>query len=296
MIEEEKNYENYDEMKYIFPEGVTSPTHRNIYILSDATASTCEAVLISCLCQFKEVSVTIHKIPDIKNREQLHNIFKDASINEGIVIYTFVSPDLTESVFADSLSYAVPAIDVLGPIFSRLENLLKLSPMGIPGLLRKTLDNEYFKRITAIDFGVKHDDGLGLDTVNDADIVILGVSRSSKTPISIYLSYRGIKVANYPLVNNFPIPEQIMNLPPDKLFGLNMESTRLLKIRENRFKGTTNNISNYLNLHEIEQELEYAKKIYRILRCPVIDVTLKSIEEAATEIINILRSRGNRPI
>lgn len=287
---------SYNEMRYIFPEGVTCPSHRNIYVLSDGTASTCEAVLISCLCQFKDVSVIIHKIPDIKNRKQLKNIFQEASANEGIVIYTFVSPELTEAVFADSLSYAVPSIDILGPIFSRLESFLKLSPMGIPGLLRKNLDNEYFKRITAIDFGVKHDDGLGLDTINDADIVILGVSRSSKTPISIYLSYQGLKVANYPLVNNIPIPEQILNIHSKKLFGLNIEPSRLLQIRENRFKGNSALIPNYLDILEIDQEIKCANKIYRQLQCAVIDVTLKSIEESSTEIINILRNRGAWPV
>ncbi|MBF0366519.1 MAG: kinase/pyrophosphorylase [Oligoflexia bacterium] len=285
----------YHEIVYIYPEGTTEASHRHIYILSDGTAATCESVLISCLCQFQGVSVTIHKIPDVSSKQQLSAIFKEASFNEGMVIYTFVNPELTDTIYNESITYAVPSIDILGQIFTRLEELLKLSPMGIPGLLRKSLDNEYFRRIAAIDFGVKHDDGLGLDSIQDAEIIILGISRSSKTPISIYLSYRGLRVANYPLIMGIPLPKEIIRLPREKFIGLIIAPSRLLKIRENRFNDSdTSYLEKYLSLHEIEHELQYAKKIYNSFGCPIVDVTLKSIEEVATEIMNLQRERSRK--
>ncbi|OFZ82934.1 MAG: hypothetical protein A2583_16605 [Bdellovibrionales bacterium RIFOXYD1_FULL_53_11] len=267
------------------------PTHRHVYVLSDGTARTCEAVLLSVLCQFTDVSVSVHKVANIRNLDQLREVVEDAATNQGIVVFSFVTPQLVEAIYSQSIYYAVPTIDVLGHVFTRVENLLKVSPMGVPGLLRPVHD-EYFRRIDSIDFAVKHDDGLGLSTIGEADVVLLGVSRSSKTPLSIYLSYRGIRAANVPIIAGQQLPKEVMDLPREKIVGLVIDHERLVVVRRNRFKGQAFVPPDYVDQKNVSEEITYASGIFKRLGCNQVDVTSRSIEEAATDIMNLMRIRA----
>ena len=282
---------SYQELVYSFPPGIERAPSRHIYVLSDATAATCESVLHSALCQFPDVSVIEHKVPEVRSTDQLKEIVADAARLQGVVVFTFVSPSLIETIYSQSIYYAVPTIDVLGPVFKRVEDLLKLSPIGVPGLLRH-VDDEYFKRVSAMDFAVKHDDGLGGATLHQADIVLLGLSRCSKTPISIYLSYRGIKAANIPLVLGQPVPAEVRTLPREKLMGLLVEPNRLLRLRRARFRGQAYVPPDYVDPPTVTREVRFAMELYHELGCPIIDVTSRSIEEAATDIMNLIRSQA----
>lgn len=270
------------------------PRERYVFIISDSSGLTCETVVKAALTQFNTTNVHIRKYSQVRTVEELRKIMEEAASVTGVVAYTFVIPELRKEIIALSLQHGVPVIDILGPVLSRLQDLLELSPLSIPGLFRH-LNQDYYDRIECINFAVKHDDGRNLKDIDQADLVLLGVSRTSKTPISIYLAYRGIKTANVPVVYGRPLPEEVIKLPHSKIIGLTVDPERLREIRLVRAQKLKMSLEDpYINLQEIKKEVNYALSLFREHNYTILDVTSRSIEEAATAIMEIIGKRIKR--
>ncbi|HOK23601.1 MAG TPA: pyruvate, water dikinase regulatory protein [Candidatus Hydrothermia bacterium] len=267
------------------------PRERFVFIVSDSSGLTCETVVKAALTQFSTTNVYIKKYSQVQTVQELKEIMEEAANCSGVVAYTFVITELRREIIALSLQLGVPIIDILGPVLSRLQDLLELSPLSIPGLFRH-LNQDYYDRIECINFAVKHDDGRNLKDINQADLVLLGVSRSSKTPISIYLAYRGIKTANIPIVYGRPLPEQILKIPSTKVIGLTVDPERLRDIRLVRAQRLKMELQDpYVDLQEIKKEVNYALMLFKQHNFTILDVTSRSIEESATTIMEILGRR-----
>jgi len=267
---------------------------RHIFVVSDATGRTAELVVQAALTQFDTTDVVVHKVQYVRDPDEVVQIVDEARKDRGIIVFTIVIPELRKKMLEEGMKKAVPTIDILGPVLTRLTDLLKISPMAVPGLFRH-LDEAYFQRIEAIDFTVKHDDGRHPETIPEADLVLLGVSRTSKTPISIYLAYRGFRVANVPVVRDLPLPPQVYETDRGKIVGLKIRPERLLAIRQARAERLRMpQDSDYVDLHEIRREIEYSLDLFRKIGIKVIDVTSKSIEESATLIMETISLRRER--
>jgi len=268
---------------------------RIVYAVSDGTGNTCETVIKSALAQFAEGLAQIEKVPHILTEAQVKEVLEDAASKNAVVIYTTVSPDVRQKILSYGQSLGVPTVDILGPILSRLSDLLEISPMAIPGIFRE-LDEEYFQRIEAMDYTVKHDDGMSLDDLDKAEIVLLGISRTAKTPTSIYLAYRGWQVANIPIILDMGIPEGVYQLDQRKIVGFTISPERLRVVRVERLRKLVHHQAiDYTDLAAIQQEVIYANRLILKNRWPLIDVTFKSIEETATEVMRIVyREMGVR--
>ncbi len=266
------------------------PKLRHIYIVSDATGSTCEIVVKATLTQFSQTETILYKRRNIRDVEHVKEIIREAEKVEGIVVHTLVSAELRDVMLDEGRKHAVPTIDILGPILTRFSQYLEISPMAIPGLFRQ-LDKNYYERIENVNYAVKHDDGRNLQDLPSAEIVLLGVSRSSKTPISMYLSFRGYKVANIPIVYKMPFPAQLFEIDSKKVIGLTIQPTRLQLIRKVRADKFPVDMDNYTELDTIRKEVNYALSLFRTYNYPVVDVTAKSIEESAGEVMRIVSGR-----
>jgi len=268
---------------------------RIVYAVSDGTGNTCETVIKSALAQFAEGLAQIEKVPHIRTEAQVKEVLENAASKNAVVIYTTVSPDVRQKILSYGQSLGVPTVDILGPILSRLSDLLEISPMAIPGIFRE-LDEEYFQRIEAMDYTVKHDDGMSLDDLDKAGIVLLGISRTAKTPTSIYLAYRGWQVANVPIILDMGIPDEVYQLDQRKVIGFTISPERLRTVRVERLRKLVHHQAiDYTDLAAIQQEVIYANRLILKNRWPLIDVTFKSIEETSTEVMRIIyREMGVR--
>lgn len=272
-------------------ETTPAPSPRPVYAVSDATGATCRTVIQAALSQFSTASIRLEVVANVRTAEQVQKLVEEAARTGGIIIYTMVSPEFRLLVSDLGRCFNVPTVDILGPVLSRLTEHLEISPLARPGLFRQ-LDDEYFRRIEAVDYTIKHDDSLSLPTVNLAEIVLLGVSRTSKTPISIYLSYRGWKVANIPIVLGQPLPDLLDTLNQRRIIGLTMAPARLETLRLERLqKLQASESMDYCDRDHVRREVAYALCLYREHDWPVVDVTCKSIEETSTEIARLIYQR-----
>ncbi|MDP8226356.1 MAG: pyruvate, water dikinase regulatory protein [Candidatus Celaenobacter polaris] len=264
---------------------------RHIFIVSDATGSTCEMVVKAALSQFRTTDVHLHRVRYVRTEKEISNVVQEVMEVDGIIAYTLVSNELRDLIFDEGRKCAVPTIDVMGPLLSRFTEYLDISPMAIPGMFR-SLDKNYYQRIECIDFAVKHDDGKKTGDLYKADIIIVGPSRTSKTPISIYLAYRDYKVVNIPMIVGIDPAEELFQIDQNKIVGLTISPSRLKIIREVRASRYTHiQLSEYIDLELIRRELKECMQIYNKHNWKIVDVTSKSIEEAATEIMRLF---GNR--
>ncbi len=263
-----------------------------VYILSDSIGETGEQVAKAAAAQFKDVDYVLKRFPYISEKEQIENIIERASNFKSIVIFTTVIDELKQMIIIECEKNNIQYVDIMSPLLSSFHNVLGNEPVHVPGTMRR-LDERYFKRVAAIEFAVKYDDGKDSRGIKKADIVLIGVSRTSKTPLSMYLAHKNIKVANVPLVPEAPLPQELFEIPPKKIMGLTANPIKLNEIRQERLKalGLSNNAS-YANLERILEELEYAEKIMKKLGCPVIDVSSKAVEESASIIMEIMRENG----
>jgi regulator of PEP synthase PpsR (kinase-PPPase family) len=258
-----------------------------IFVLSDGTGQTGKRVLEAALLQFDQ-PVMIIRIPDVRAVEQVNEVVVAAAHDHGMIVYTLVSVELRQAVHIAAMERGVIAVDLLGGLLAKLQDFLRRSPGGRPGLLYQT-DAGYYQRVDAMEFTVQHDDGQKLDDLDEADIVIVGPSRTSKTPVSFYLAYRGWKVANVPLILGLDLPQALCALEPRKVVGLTTDPERLAMIRRERLKnmGAVEE-SSYADLNHIRQELRYSLRQCKTYRWPVINVTGKAVEETANEIMNLV--------
>jgi len=206
-------------------------------------------------------------------------------------VHTLVLPELRQEVLTEGRRRHVVTIDLIGPLIARLSETLELAPLAKPGLMRQ-LDESYFERIGAIDFSVRHDDGRNPEDLAQADLVLVGVSRSSKTPISIFLAYRGWRVANVPVIANLEPPPTLFDMDRRRIIGLTIQPDRLIQLRQARLKRMARGLPmDYARMENVQQELDWFGLLLRRERWPVIDVTNKSIEECAAEVISLQELR-----
>jgi regulator of PEP synthase PpsR (kinase-PPPase family) len=274
---------------------INIPKSRHVFAMSDGTGNTCETVIKSALTQFQEKLAIISRVPHIRSEEQVKEVLEAAAEVNGVVIYTMVTPEMREKVMSYGQSLGVPTVDILGPILSRLSDLLEISPMAKPGIFRE-LDDEYFQRIESMDYTVKHDDGMNLDDLDRAEIVLVGISRTAKTPTSIYLAYRGWRVANIPIILDMEIPDEVFRVDPRRIVGFTITPERLKVVRSERLRKLSHHdTGDYVDIDMIQQEVAYANRLILKQHWTLIDVTFKSIEETATEVMRIVyREMGVR--
>ena len=264
-----------------------------IYVISDSVGETAQQVTNAALSQFNiEYDCEIRRFPYVSEYKDLMNILENAKNEKALIVYTLVSENLLnitkDFCEKEDLSY----VDLMTPLLNQISKKIGMIPKREAGIIRK-LNESYFKRVEAIEFAVKYDDGKDPRGILKSDIVLLGISRTSKTPLSMYLANKNIKVANVPLVPEIPIPKEVFEINPKKIIGLTNTPEKLNSIRQERLKvlGLSKNAS-YANLERILQELEYSKKIMKKIECPVIDVSDKAIEETAGIIIDIMKENG----
>jgi regulator of PEP synthase PpsR (kinase-PPPase family) len=266
-------------------------TMRYIFIVSDATGKTCTRVVNAALRQFKTTEAKMEIVNFIRTREQIDELIDRVATVNGIIVHTMVSPEARQQISEQGRLKGVPTVDLLGPLLTRFSDLLEISPLAQPGLDRQ-LDDDYFRRIEAIDFTIKHDDSMGLSTLDQAEAVILGVSRTTKTPVSIYLSYRGWKVSNIPIILDYPLAAEVFAIDQRKVLALTVKPSRLQLIRlERQMRLKNAEMHNYTDPEIVKTEVNYALDLYRKHGYPVVDVTYKSIEETATDVMRIIYSR-----
>lgn len=260
-----------------------------IYVVSDSVGETAEQVVKAAAIQFNSDITEIRKEPFITDKYQIMRIINEAKEYKCIVAYTIVIPELKITLEEECDKYGIPRVDILGPLMEALKVIAPTSPKLEAGLIHK-LDEHYFRRVEAVEFAVKYDDGKDPRGVLRADVVLLGVSRTSKTPLSMYLANKNYKVANIPLVPEVEPPKELYQITNRKIVGLTADPEKLNQIRQERLKTLgLSDTANYASMERILQELEYADMIYKKLGCPVIDVSRKAVEETASIILQILK-------
>ena len=261
----------------------------DIYLISDSTGETLDRIFLALKAQFENFNYQIKQFSFTRTETQIKKIIENASKNKNsIILYTIVNSKLAKFLNDESKKKKIPCFGVLGELILNFSKLLNQKASHEPSG-QHILNKEYYDRIEAIQFTMNHDDGNSTLDIEKSDIVLLGVSRTSKTPTSIYLANRGYKTSNIPLVNETSVPEKMKNKKfKPCVVGLTTEAGRLFEIRKNRLNSLKQkNKSEYINLDEIKKELENSKKIFSLNNWPFIDVTRKSVEETAASIIKI---------
>tara|TARA_B110000027_G_scaffold13106_1_gene12347 strand:+ start:241 stop:1065 length:825 start_codon:yes stop_codon:yes gene_type:complete len=260
-----------------------------IYLISDSTGETLDRVFMAIKAQFKNIEYDVRSYFFTRTENQIIKIMEEAKEKDNaIILYTIVDTSLAKFLANKGDEKKIPCFSVLGNLIMNFSKLLNQKASHVPSG-QHALNDEYYERIEAIQFTMSHDDGNLVKDIGKADLILLGVSRTSKTPTSIYLANRGFKTLNIPLVNDRSIPEELKNNPKlSCVVGLTTEAERLVDIRKNRMsalKETEN--TNYTNIKKIEKEINEAKKTFTKYKWPIIDVTRKSVEETAASIIKI---------
>jgi regulator of PEP synthase PpsR (kinase-PPPase family) len=268
------------------------PSEFFIHLVSDSTGSTLQGLAKACLAQFEGVVPHEKYWNLIRTSEQIEMVLDGIADEPGPVLMTLVNPDLRGQLRSGCRKMKLPCVPVLDPILSGLSSYLGKEGLNTPGLQHK-MDDAYFRRIDALDYALHHDDGQMMDGLDQADVILVGVSRTSKTPTSIYLANRGIKAANIPLVPNVKIDESFFQFTKPLYVGLTESPARLLETRKSRLIDDEKDAAAfrhnaYLDEEAITDEIKSARKLFSMHGWPVIDVTKRSIEETAAEIMTIL--------
>ena len=245
------------------------------------------------MLQFRE-DIVISRHSNIRTEDQIREILQEASNGRMLVVHTFVTPELRDFIQKAADEEGAQCLDLIGPIMENLASFFETSPVAEPGLLHR-VDAEYFARIDAIEYAIRHDDGRCANDIDTADIILLGVSRTSKTPLSIYLAQEGQTVANIPIVQGMKIPDEVSQVDQERIVGLSIDPERLAVIRQARLQQLGVKDSSYADMGRIKEELSYAHTIFSQNPIwPVIDVTGKSLEELAHEVLDNLfgKERG----
>lgn len=259
-----------------------------IYVLSDSIGETAENIARAAVSQYDQENVEIIRIPYVRTVEQIEEILEEVVQRSGIICYTLVTGEVRDKLSQLTIEKNIIAVDLMGPILKAVGTITQTHPRMRPGMVHK-LDQDYFERVAAIEFAVKYDDGKNPSGFLKADIVIIGVSRTSKTPLSMYLAHKRVKAANLPLVPEVPLPDELFQIPSHKIVGLIIDPYKLNSIRTERLRTMgLNSDANYAALNRIAEELDYAKAIMRKLHCPIIDVSAKAIEETTNRILEIV--------
>ena len=262
-----------------------------IYLISDSTGETLDRIFLALKAQFKNFNYKTHQFSFTRTENQILKILEICKKNRNaIILYTIVDSNLAKFLTRESNKIKIPCFGVLGDLILSFSKLLNQKASHIPSG-QYVLNEEYYNRIEAIQFTMNHDDGNLVNDIEKSDIILLGVSRTSKTPTSIYLANKGLKTSNIPLVNENSLPELLKKKPKITcVVGLTSEAERLVDIRKNRMNTLQETESiNYINFEKISQEIETAKKTFKKYKWPIIDVTRKSVEETAASVIKIYK-------
>lgn len=264
-----------------------------VHVISDSLGDTACEVVLAAAGQFDEGSIRISRLPKVSHIAQVTSYLDMQSkkcVNSA-VFHTIVNTDLRHAVMDECVNRNIPNVDLMGPATCIISQLTGKEPHGIPGTIHRT-DQRYFKRIEAMEYFVEHDDGRGADDIRDADIVLLGISRTSKTPLSMYLAFQGYRVANIPLALEMEPPQSIFEVDPMRLFGLLSTTDVIADIRDRRLGDDYSRAwaSSYSDPESITREMEEAHKLMKRLGCFVIRTDRKAIEESAAEIIDHLET------
>lgn len=256
-----------------------------VLVVSDATGITAERVISAVLVQFRrQVQPVIQRRPHIKTARQLMRVLDEAEQHQALVIYSFVSRRLREIMREQRRRRPLVIIDLLGPLLRRMQNLLKAMPVLHPGLLG-TVGDRSLRMAEIIDFTLRHDDGHGIETIGQADLIILGVSRTSKTPTSLYIACNHhLKVANVPIIHGVQPPAKLFRLKRPRMVGFVIAPEKLALLRRQRYRGRS--VEGYTHIREVARELDYSRQVFaRLPDIRIFDVTNVSIEELANQIV-----------
>jgi regulator of PEP synthase PpsR (kinase-PPPase family) len=262
-----------------------------IYVVSDSLGETAEQVVRGAAIQFNggDPSFDIVRMGHVTDEAAIRRAVESAKRRTALIVFTLVRPELRAYMASLAEGEGIPAVDLLGPVLDALHLALGREPQGVPGLVHR-LDRDYFERVEAVEFAVRYDDGKDTAGVAEADVVVLGVSRTSKTPVSLYLANHRLKVANIPLVPEVPVPREVLGAARRKCVGLIIDPDLLMPIRRQRLRTLgLSSSAQYASRERIQQELEYAWQVYQEVGCPVIDVSNHAVEETASKILELFQ-------
>ena len=265
-----------------------------IYIVSGGKGLAGDAVVQSILIQFPNNKVPVIISPNVVSTEKIDEVITQVLRTKGVIVHTMVDPEMRKLLISACNENEVTHFDLAGNLSDYLSDLLQIKPISKPGLYRLS-HIDYFQRVEAIEFTLKHDDGQNAERINNADIVLTGVSRTGKTPLSVYLAMFGWKVANVPLIPGIPPPETLFKIDKDRVFGLTISVQYLIAQRGNRMKNLKMALeTDYIEPRKVRMELEYAETIFARAGFTVFDITNKPIESSANEILTLLTERFGR--
>ncbi len=276
------------------PASIHTQKHFHLHLVSDASGETLTTIAKAAVVQLQNAKPNRHMHPLIRNPKQLATVLQHIETSPGIVLYTLMNANLAKLLEARCADIGVPCVPVLAPVLQAFEAYLKTPSRAVVGG-QHTLDGEYFRRIEAMDYTLTHDDSQRTEDLEKADIVLIGASRTSKTPTSIYLAGRGYKTANVSLVPTIPLPPALEKISAPFVVGLVATVERIADIRRNRMQTlASESFDNYVSEHAIKAEMDFTRKLCAKNRWTVVDVTKKSIEETAATIISIYEQRGRQ--
>lgn len=259
-----------------------------IFVISDSLGETAESVAMAASSQFKE-EFNLVKVPKMATKNGIEKVILEAKNKRSVIFFTLVQKELHDYLEEKAQEHNILYFDILGPAISMLEEVTEEAPYLEPGRWR-LVDSNYYRRIEALEFAVKHDDSRSVHDIKKADLVLIGISRTSKTPLSIYLALRGLRVANVPLVLGLEPPREIFDISHKKMIGLTIEAQALAEIRSRRIEVLQGKNNGYMKMSSILNEIEQAEATMRKIGCRIINVTHKAVEEIASE---ILRYKSN---
>lgn len=260
-----------------------------VFVVSDSIGETAELVVRAAASQFNAGGVEIRRISYVNDPDAIRRAVEAARGRRAIIVYTLIQPEMRGLIRELAQSLGIKTVDIMGPTMDALSEILDVPPRLEPGLIHR-LDEDYFRRVEAVEFAVKHDDGKEPSGIPRADIVLLGVSRTSKTPVSMYLAHRRYRVANVPLIPEVEVPREVYRARPDRIIGLTITPDKLYQIRQQRLRtlGLPDD-SDYGDMGRIVRELANARDVFRDLGCRIVDVSHRAVEETANEVLHILK-------
>lgn len=264
-----------------------------IFALSDSSGETAEAVIRAALAQFPTGQVAVERLPQIRSSKQIISLLEEIAPDHPVIAYTLVLPELKKTLDEEATRHNIPTLDLLGPLMARVSSLTGKQPLSKPGLAHER-SNSMLPRIAALEFALKFDDGQGPDGLTQADVVLVGISRTGKTPNCMYLAHHyGLKAANVPIVPGVDLPAKLFEVSSKKIIGLTMDADILQDIRTVRARDFGIHAgAQYVDAENIRNELRYARRVFSELNCHTIDVTAKAIEETSSEIYFHLRRQA----
>ena len=269
----------------------------HLHLASDATGETLITVARAAAAQYASVAPIEHIYPLVRTEKQLDRVISEIEAAPGIVLYTMLDSALAERLQAKCREFSIPCMSILDPVLALFQSYLGAESTKRVGA-QHTLNAEYFKRIDALNYTMLHDDGQHTDDLEHADVVLTGVSRTSKTPTSIYLANRGVKTANVPLVPNMPVPHQLEQLTTPLVVGLYASPERIVQIRQNRLLGLNAHRDDdlYVDRQAVAEEIAFSRRLCAKHNWPIIDVTRRSIEETAAAVMALLADRRRQVV